>query len=319
MSESNAQSRPVISVAIRPRTNDDRENLQRVLHDLTQEDPTMRIETEPTGGEIIVSGMGELHLEIICDRILREYKIQVDVGEPRIIYLETIRKGAEAEGKYLRQTGGRGQYAHVKVRLEPQEPGSGYQFVNEVTEGAVPPEFVEPVNLGIQEAMEAGILAGHEMVDLRAVLYDGSYHVEDSNEVAFKIAGSMAFKEAARKASPVMLEPVMSIEVVTPEDFAGSIMGDLSSRRGKIEDMESRAGSQVIQATVPLADMFGYARHMRSITQGRAAYSMHFARYEETPHRGEFGGDEAGVTANKPKRPKAGSSFTAAQLDEESE
>jgi elongation factor G len=318
VSESNAQSRPVISVAIRPRNGVDRENLQQALHDLTHEDPRMRIETEPTEGEIIVSGMGELHLEIICERILREYKIQLDVGKPRIIYLETIRKHAEAEGKYVRQTGGRGQYAHVKVRLEPREAGSGYQFINEVAEGVVPPKFVEHVNLGIQEAVKAGVLAGHGMVDLRAALCDGSYHVEDSNEIAFKIAGSMAFKEAARKASPVILEPIMSIEVVTPEDFVGSIMGDLSSRRGRIEDMEHRSGSQVIHATMPLAEMFGYARHMRSMTQGRAAYSMHFARYEEA-HRGEHGEDAAGVTANKPKSPKSGSRFAAAQPDEEFE
>ena len=283
MSEPNTLDRPLISVAISPRSNDDREKFQRALSDLTQQDPTIRVKTEPIVEQTIISGMSELHLEVICGRILHEYKIQLDVGNPRVIFVETIRKQAEAEGKYMRQTGGRGQYAHVKLRLEPREPGSDYQFVDEITEGAIPPEFVEPVNFGIQEAMKAGILAGHEMVDLRAVLYDGSYHDVDSNEMAFKIAGSMAFKEAARKASPVLLEPVMQVEVVTPEDYAGVIMGDLSSRRGRIEGMEHRAGSQVIKAIVPLAEMFGYATHMRSSTQGRAEYSMHFARYEEAP------------------------------------
>jgi elongation factor G len=277
----------------------------------------MKVEEGPTDGETVISAMGELHLESICDRISREYKIQLDVGEPKVIYLETIRKHAEAEGKYIRQVGGRGQYAHLKLRLEPRESGSGYEFIDEIKDGAVPSEFVEPVDLGIQEAMKGGVLAGHEMVDVRAVLYDGSYHVGDSNEMAFRIAGSMAFKEAARKASPVVLEPVMSVEVTTPEDFAGAIMGDLSRRRGWIEGMERRAGSQVIRAIVPLATMIGYAQHMRSITQGRPTYSMSFARYDEASGRDESGGDKVGVTANKPKDPKAGSGFAAAPLDEE--
>jgi elongation factor G len=306
-------------VAIRPRTTDARENFQRALSALTQQDPTIRIKTEPVDGQTIISGTGELHLEVICDRILHEYKIEVDVGKPKVIYLETIRKQAEAEGKYIRQTGGRGQYAHVKLRLQPREAGNGYQFVDETKEGAVPPEFVEPVNFGIQEAMKGGVLAGHEMVDLRAILYDGSYHVGDSNEMAFKIAASTAFQEAARKASPVILEPVMSLEIVTPEDFAGTIMGDLSSRRGRVEDMEYRAGSLVVHAIVPLAEMFGYATRMRSITQGRAEYSMNFAHYEPAPPRDESGGDEAGVAANKPAGPKVGSGFAAAELDAEFE
>lgn len=316
MSESNAQSRPVISVAVRPRADDDRENLQRALSDLTREDPTIRIATGPTVGETTISGMGELHLEIICHRVWREYGIQIEVGAPKVIYLETIRKQTQAEGKYIRQTSGRGQYAHVKVRLEPLEPGSGYQFADEITDDIVPPEFVEPVNLGIQEAMKAGVLAGHEMVDLRAVLYDGSNHVEDSNKMAFMIAGSMAFKEAARRASPVTLEPVMLIEVSTPEEFAGTVMGDLSSRNGRIEGMEQHVGSQLICAIAPLAEMIGYPKHLHAITQGRASCSMRFARYEVAPHRGESGGDEPGVTANKPKSPKAGSGLAAAQLDE---
>jgi elongation factor G len=308
----------LIFVVIRPRASGDRERLERALRELAQEDLTIGIAPGPTDGETAVSGVGGLQLEIICDRVVREYKIPLDVGEFKVIYLETIRKNADGEGKYIRQIGGRGQYAHVKVRLEPREAGGGYQFEDEIRDGAVPAEFVEPVNLGIQEAMKGGVLTGHEMVDLRAVLYDGSYHVGDSNEMAFRIAGSMAFKEAARKADPVVLEPVMSVEVVTPEEFAGAILGDLSRRRGRIEGMEHRAGSQVIRATVPLATMIGYAQHMRSITQGRVEYSMNFARYEEVPRGGESGAEEAGVTANKPKKPKAGSGFAAAQWDEES-
>jgi elongation factor G len=319
MSEPNTLDRPLISVAISPRSNDDREKFQRALSDLTQQDPTIRVKTEPIVEQTIISGMSELHLEVICGRILHEYKIQLDVGKPRVIFVETIRKPAGAEGKYMRQTGGRGQYAHVKLRLEPREPGSDYQFVDEITEGAIPPEFVEPVNFGIQEAMKAGILAGHEMVDLRAVLYDGSYHDVDSNEMAFKIAGSMAFKEAARKASPAIMEPIMSVEVVTPEDFVGCIMGDLSFRRGRIEGMEHRAGSQVITAVAPLAEMLGYATQIRSMTQGRAEYSMQFANYEAAPRTGDSGADEAGVIAHTPKGPKTRSGFAAAKLDAEPE
>ncbi len=279
----------------------------------------MRIVQGPTVGETTIGGMGELHLEIICDRLSREYGIQIEVGTRKVIYLETIRKQTEAEAKYMRQSGGRGQYAHVKVRLEPVELGSGYQFANEITDDAVLPEFVEPVNLGIQEAMKAGILAGHEMMDLRAVLYDGSYHVEDSNEMTFMIAGSMAFKEAARKASPAVLEPLMSIEVVTPEEFVGAIVGDISSRHGRIEGIRQHIDSQLIRAIAPLAEMIGYAKHLLLITQGRASCSMRFARYEVAPHGGAPGADEAGVTANKPKSPQAGSGFATAQPDEESE
>jgi elongation factor G len=305
-------------VVMRPKSGGDHEKLRRALNDLTTEDHVMRVKSGLASGETVIDGAGELHLQIICDRIEREYKIPLDVGELKVIYLETIRKHAEGEGKYMRQIGGRGQYAHVKLRLEPQDQASGYEFASEIRNGAVPPEFVEPVNLGIQEALKAGISAGYEMVDLRAVLSDGSYHVEDSNEMAFKIAGAMAFNEAARKASPVVLEPLMSIEVTTPENFAGAIMGDLISRRGQIEGIESRAGSQLIRATVPLATMIGYAKHMRSLTQGRVEYSMNFSRYEETPRHGESGGDEAGVTARKPRGPTAGSGFAAAQWDEES-
>ncbi len=274
---------PVISVAVEPKTKADQEKMGMALSKLAQEDPTFKVHTDPDSGQTIISGMGELHLEIIVDRMMREYKVEANVGKPQVAYRETIRKKSEAEGKYIRQTGGRGQYGHAKIRLEPQEPGKGYEFVNEIVGGSVPKEFIKPIDQGIKEAMEGGVLAGYEMVDVKAILYDGSYHDVDSNEMAFKIAGSMAFKEAARKASPVLLEPVMSVEVVTPEDYAGVIMGDLSSRRGRIEGMEHRAGSQGSKAIVPLAEMFGYATQMRSNTQGRAEYSMHFARYEEVP------------------------------------
>jgi elongation factor G len=274
---------PVISVAVEPKTKADQEKMGMALGRLAQEDPTFKVHTDPDSGQTIISGMGELHLEIIVDRMMREYKVEANVGKPQVAYRETIRKHSEAEGKYIRQTGGRGQYGHAKIRLDPQPAGTGYEFVNDIVGGSVPKEFIKPIDQGIQEALEGGILAGYPMVDVKATLYDGSYHDVDSNEMAFKIAGSMAFKEAARKASPVLLEPVMAVEVVTPEDYAGVIMGDLSSRRGRIEGMEHRAGSQVIKAIVPLAEMFGYATHMRSSTQGRAEYSMHFARYEEAP------------------------------------
>ncbi len=274
---------PVISVAVEPKTKADQEKMGMALGRLAQEDPTFKVHTDPDSGQTIISGMGELHLEIIVDRMMREYKVEANVGKPQVAYRETIRKHSEAEGKYIRQTGGKGQYGHAKIKLDPQPPGLGYEFVNDITGGSVPKEFIKPIDQGIREALEGGILAGYPMVDVKATLYDGSYHDVDSNEMAFKIAGSMAFKEAARKASPVLLEPVMQVEVVTPEDYAGVIMGDLSSRRGRIEGMEHRAGSQVIKAIVPLAEMFGYATHMRSSTQGRAEYSMHFARYEEAP------------------------------------
>ena len=274
---------PVISVAVEPKTKGDQEKMGVALGKLAQEDPTFKVNTDPDSGQTIISGMGELHLEIIVDRMMREFNVQANVGKPQVAYRETIRKQAQAEGKYIRQTGGSGQYGHVKIRLEPNEPGKGYEFINEVVGGVIPKEFIKPVDQGIKEAMEGGVLAGYEMVDVKATLYDGSYHEVDSNEMAFKIAGSMAFKEAARKASPVLLEPVMSVEVVVPEEYMGTIIGDLSSRRGRIEGIEHRAGSQVIKAMVPLAEMFGYATNMRSNTQGRATFSMHFSRYEEAP------------------------------------
>ncbi len=318
VTEAKIQRRPVISLAIRPSEPSQLEKLQLALSALTCQDPDMRAESGPGDRETIVSGMGELHLEVICERILREYEIPLDIGEFKIVYLETIRKNAEAEGKYVRQIGFRGQFAHVKIRLVPRNAGSGYQFDNEIKDGAIPSEYVEPVNLGIQVAMKGGVVAGHEMVDLRAVLYDGSYHAGDSNEIAFRIAASMAFKEAARKAGPVVLEPVMSIELITPEEFAGAIVGDLSRRRGMIEAMEHRVDGQAIHAKVPQATMIGYAQHLRSFTQDRASYSMNFARYEEASRGGESGSDEAGVTAKQPRGPRAGSGFAAARWDQES-
>ncbi len=274
---------PVIAVAVEPKTKSDQEKMGIALGKLAQEDPTFKVSTDPDSGQTILEGMGELHLEILVDRMMREFNVQANVGKPQVAYRETIRKQSQAEGKYIRQTGGSGQYGHVRIRLEPNEPGKGYEFVNDVVGGVIPKEFIKPVDQGIKEAMEGGVLAGYEMVDVKATLYDGSYHDVDSNEMAFKIAGSMAFKEAARKASPVLLEPVMSVEVVVPEEYMGTIIGDLSSRRGRIEALEHRAGSQVIKAMVPLAEMFGYATNMRSSTQGRATFSMHFSRYEEAP------------------------------------
>jgi elongation factor G len=273
---------PVISVAVEPKTKADQEKMGIALGRLAQEDPTFKVNTDPDSGQTIISGMGELHLEIIIDRMMREFKVEANVGKPQVAYRETIRKESQAEGKFIRQTGGRGQYGHVKIRLLPN-PDKGYEFENEIVGGSVPKEYIKPVDHGIKEALEGGILAGYPMVDVKAVLYDGSYHDVDSSEMAFKIAGSMAFKDAARKATPVLLEPVMSVEVVVPEDFMSAIIGDLNSRRGRIEGMEHRAGSQVIKAMVPLSEMFGYATQMRSNTQGRATFSMHFARYEEVP------------------------------------
>jgi len=273
---------PVISVAVEPKTKGDQEKMGVALSKLANEDPTFKVHTDPDSGQTIISGMGELHLEIIVDRMMREFSVQANVGKPQVAYRETIRKASEAEGKFIRQTGGRGQYGHVKIRIEPN-PSKGYEFVDDISGGAVPKEYIKPVSEGIREAMEGGVLAGYEMVDVKATLYDGSYHEVDSSEIAFKIAGSMAFKEAARRASPVLLEPMMSVEVVVPEEYMGDIIGDLNSRRGRVEGMEHRAGSQVIRSHVPLSEMFGYATDMRSRTQGRATYSMHFSRYEEVP------------------------------------
>jgi len=274
---------PVISVAIEPKTKSDQEKLGIALGKLAQEDPTFKVATDPDTAQTIISGMGELHLEILVDRMFREFGVSANVGKPQVAYRETIRKRAEAEGRFIRQTGGRGQYGHVKIILEPNEPGKGFEFINKVVGGAVPKEYIAPVEKGIVEALETGVLAGYEVQDVKVTLYDGSYHEVDSSEIAFKIAASMAFKEAAAKASPVLLEPIMKVEAVVPEEFMGSVMGDLRSRRGRIETSEPRAGSQVITALVPLSEMFGYSTDLRSMTQGRATYSMHFHRYEQAP------------------------------------
>jgi elongation factor G len=274
---------PVISVAIEPKTKADQEKLSQSLSKLTQEDPSFRVTTNEETGQTIISGMGELHLEIIVDRLLREFKVGASVGKPQVAYKETIRTASKAEGKFVRQSGGRGQYGHVYIELEPLAPGKGFEFVSKVVGGSVPREYFSAVEKGIKEATDGGILAGYPVVDIRATLYDGSYHEVDSSEMAFKIAGSMGFKEAAKKAKPVILEPVMNVEVVTPEDYMGDVIGDLNSRRGKIQQMEKRGKSQVIKAQVPLSEMFGYATDLRSKTQGRATYTMQFAHYDEVP------------------------------------
>ncbi len=275
--------KPVIEVAVEPKTKADQEKMGMALAKLAQEDPTFRVRTDIDSAQTIIAGMGELHLEIIVDRMMREYKVEANVGKPQVNYRETIRSNAEAEGKYIRQTGGSGNYGHAKIRISPNEPGKGYEFTNDTKGGAIPKEYIKPIDQGIQDAMQRGVLAGYEMVDVKVSLYDGSYHDVDSNEMAFKIAGSMAFKEAARKAKPVLLEPVMSVEVTVPDEYMGTIIGDLNSRRGRIEGMEMVGGVQAIRATVPLSTMFGYATHMRSSTQGRANYSMEFKQYEEAP------------------------------------
>jgi elongation factor G len=275
--------KPVIEVAVEPKTKADQEKMGVALAKLAQEDPTFNVRTDVDSGQTIIAGMGELHLEIIVDRMMREYKVEANVGKPQVNYRETIRGNAEAEGKYIRQTGGSGNYGHAKIRISPNEPGAGYEFSNDTKGGTIPKEYIKPIDQGIQEAMLGGVLAGYEMVDVKVSLYDGSYHDVDSNEMAFKIAGSMAFKEAARKAKPVLLEPVMAVEVTVPEDYMGTIIGDLNSRRGRIEGMEMVGNTQAIRASVPLSTMFGYATHMRGATQGRANYSMQFKQYEETP------------------------------------
>jgi len=273
----------VISVAIEPKTKADQEKMGIALARLADEDPTFKVRTDEDSGQTIISGMGELHLEILVDRMKREHKVEANVGEPKVAFRETIRKSAEAEGRYIRQTGGSGNYGHCWLRIEPNEPGKGYEFVNAIKGGVIPKEYIKPIDQGVQGALELGILAGFPMVDIKVSLFDGSYHDVDSNEMAFKFAGSIAFKEAARKASPVLLEPVMAVEVTVPEEHMGTIIGDINSRRGRIEGMEHAAGSQVIKAIVPLKEMFGYVNDIRSSTQGRASYSMQFARYEEAP------------------------------------
>jgi elongation factor G len=274
---------PVISVAIEPKTKSDQEKLGISLDKLIREDPTFRVHTDPDTGQTILSGMGELHLEILVDRMIREFGVAANIGKPQVAYRETIRQHAEAEGKFVRQTGGRGQYGHVKITLDPQPAGSGFEFVNEIVGGSIPKEYISPVEEGVRQALDTGVLAGFEVVDVKVTLLDGSYHEVDSSEMAFKIAGSMALKEAARRAKPVLLEPMMKVEVVVPEEFMGSVTGDLHSRRGRVESTENRLGSTIIQCKVPLSEMFGYSTDLRSMTQGRATYSMHFSHYDEAP------------------------------------
>ncbi len=274
---------PVISVALEPKSQADQEKLSQALAKLSEEDPTFRVSYDDETGQTIISGMGELHLEIIIDRMKREFGVEVNVGRPQVAYRETITVPADAEGKYIRQTGGRGQYGHVFIKLEPLERGRGFEFVDQITGGVIPKEFIPSVRAGIEEAMKSGVVAGYPVVDVRAILYDGSYHEVDSSDMAFRIAGSMAFKEAMKRGKPILLEPLMKLEVVTPEEYMGDVIGDLSSRRGMIMGTENKGNVVIVRALVPLAEMFGYATVLRSITQGRASYTMQFERYEPVP------------------------------------
>ena len=274
---------PVISLAIEPKTKSDQEKLGVGLAKLMSEDPTFRVKTDEQTNQVVIAGMGELHLEIIVDRLKREFGVEASVGKPQVAYKETLTRPADGEMKYAKQTGGRGQYGHVKIHLYPGEPGTGYIFENKTTQGSIPREFIKPVDEGIKEALTRGVIAGYPIDDVRIELYDGSYHDVDSSEMAFKIAGSMAFQDAAKKAKPVLLEPIMKVEVVVPKDYMGDVMGDLASRRGRIQSQEDRGGTQIINARVPLSEMFGYATDLRSRTQGRATYSMHFEHYEQAP------------------------------------
>jgi elongation factor G len=274
---------PVISVAVEPKTKADQERMGMALARLAEEDPTFKVHTDAETGQTIISGMGDLHLEIIIDRLLREFKVSCNVGNPQVAYRETIRKPVKAEGKFIRQTGGHGQYGHCWLELLPQEAGAGFVFENKVVGGAIPKEYITPIENGVKEAMETGVLAGYPMVDIKVVVYDGTFHDVDSSEMAFKIAGSIGFKAGAQKAGPVILEPYMKVEVIVPEEYMGDVIGDLNSRRGHIEGMEARSGAQAIQAFAPLAEMFGYATDLRSKTQGRGNYTMEFDHYDEVP------------------------------------
>ena len=274
---------PVIRVAVEPKTKAGQEKMAVALAKLAEEDPTFKAYTDPETGQTIIAGMGELHLEIIVDRMLREFRVEANVGQPQVSYKETIRKAVKSEGKFVRQSGGRGQYGHVVIEIEPQEPGSGYTFVNKIVGGAIPKEYIPAIDAGIQDAMQNGVLGGYQVLDVKVTLVDGSYHEVDSSEMAFRIAASMAFKDGCRKADPVLLEPIMKVDIVIPEVYMGDVMGDLTSRRGRIEGMVERSGAQVITAKVPLANMFGYATELRSRTQGRGVFTMQFSHYEEVP------------------------------------
>ena len=274
---------PVIHIAVEPKTKAGQDKMGMALAKLAEEDPTFKTHTDPDSGQTIISGMGELHLEIIVDRMMREFKVEANIGKPQVAYKETISKAVKAEGKFIRQSGGRGQYGHCWIELEPQEPGTGYTFVNKIVGGAIPKEYIPAIDSGIQDAMKNGVLGGYQVLDIKVTLVDGSYHEVDSSEMAFKIAGSMGFKEGCRKANPVLLEPIMKVDVVVPEEYMGDVIGDLNSRRGRMEGMEARAGAQVIASHVPLSEMFGYATVLRSRTQGRGVFTMQFSHYEEVP------------------------------------
>ena len=274
---------PVIRVAIEPKTKAGQEKMGIALSKLAEEDPTFRTYTDEDTGQTIIAGMGELHLEIIVDRLLREFKVEANVGKPQVAYKETIRKSADQDTKYVRQSGGKGQYGHCKITIEPNEPGKGYEFINKIVGGAIPKEYIPAVDAGIQSAMQAGVVAGYNVVDVKVTLYDGSYHEVDSSEMAFKIAGSMAFKEAMRKADPVLTEPIMRVNVITPTEYMGDIIGDLNSRRGQIQGMEEVSGAEQIFAFVPLSEMFGYSTELRSRSQGRAQYTMEPSHFAEVP------------------------------------
>lgn len=274
---------PVISVAVEPKTKADQEKLGTALQKLAEEDPTFRVHTDEETNQTIIAGMGELHLEIIVDRMKREFKVEANVGKPQVAYRETIRAKVQQEGKYIKQTGGRGQYGHVWIEVEPLDPGSGFKFENKIVGGVIPREYIPAVEKGVEEAMQTGVLAGYPVVDVGVTLYDGSFHEVDSSEMAFKVAGSMAFKDACKKAKPVLLEPIMKVEVVTPEDYMGDVVGDLNRRRGKVNSMNPRGNARVVDAEVPLSEMFGYATDLRSLSQGRAAYTMQFSHYDEVP------------------------------------
>ena len=274
---------PVISVAVEPKSTEDESKMGIGLQKLAKEDPSFRVRTDEESGQTIISGMGELHLDIIVDRLSREFKVDANVGRPQVAYRETIKSSVDQEAKFVRQSGGRGQYGHVYIKMEPQEAGTGYEFVNDITGGVIPREFIPAVDKGIQEQMANGVITGFPVVDVKVTLYDGSFHDVDSSEVAFRVAGSMAFKEGALKANPVLLEPVMKVEVVTPEDYMGDVNGDLNRRRGILQGMDESPAGKIIRAEVPLAEMFGYATDLRSMSQGRATYTMEFEKYNEAP------------------------------------
>ena len=274
---------PVINLAIEPKTKAGQEKMAIALQKLAEEDPTFRVTTNQETGQTIIAGMGELHLEVIVDRLLREFKVEAAVGKPQVSYKETIRKTVKAEGKFVRQSGGKGQYGHCVIEVEPLEAGKGYEFVNKIVGGVIPKEYIPAIDNGIRDAMNSGVIAGYQVLDIKVTLLDGSYHEVDSSEMAFKVAGSMAFKDAMKRADPVLLEPIMKVDVTTPDDYMGDVIGDLNSRRGKIEGMDAIAGAQNIHAFVPLSEMFGYATDLRSSTQGRAVYSMQPSHYEPVP------------------------------------